>query len=951
MDEELGSILAKHLANQKTEAPKAPDGLKQQREEAKVKEPWRYQPRRANGQFASKDLKERAKSEISNSLFGADLQSYVPGRKKTGASSSSGGVSTSKDATVVSGSNSGPVVSGSSTTFQKQSAPIVSGQDIVPAINKLNLVMVNGFNSIGASTQSLVLGQKATNTNLSRMFGSLGSIGQKLNRTNAFLSSIAQSIDEQRFNKPDLSGSQQDTTDSSKASTPNQEKKGSNIIGDIISDFGAPIAEVGAGGWAAAKLKKLMPKGLFTRGFAEAQAALPEVAPVAGEAAEKGAGGLLSRLTAEGAPLMKGAFALGKAIPFLGDAYQGYQSYKESGSIGRGITGALGSFGGRFLGGSAGSLVGPAGTVAGEIGGSIAGTSAANHLYDSVFGGPDVNRSNTQNKLDEKQNLIQSSSTGNKSIELKGEDITIKATTMKFTADKFEFNGVGGGQGGSPLASAGQQNVNVEPGNNFGGQSGSNGPVVTNGGGRSGGGGGSGGVPGLRGPDSSEPIKEGKQGTYRPVYKLGDQDTSDAVIRTIAGEARMSSKHGIDAVINTMFNRLGSKAYGRSNNLFDVAAARGQFAGFNKGHPTAAQAEYIRARIKAIASGSVEDVTHGANEFRTDTYRGQWYQKHARDGVDIGGNLFARNRKADGMYSPYDKPREPEPSEDEAKKEDKPVVTPDKKDAKPTVAVEKHDSHPNPDAVVGRRLASATDGLAALDGTKDHDAKGNALIKKFLRTGGVGMDPASVDWCAAAVQASMQQNGIKGAGLVANNWAKWGRAVDPTKEPLQKGDVYVNTRGKGAGNMGGHAGIVGGPLAEDGTIPVIAGDVRVNHKNGNDGHMVTWDNQPMSPDTVIRRATPKELIRNYKDPILASAEPPQPLPSLVDNSQNQALTLAQESETKAVADAAPKPAKHHEAKQHVVDNKKHDMDKDPKVNEPKGKDVDSRSRFADYYEV
>lgn len=142
----------------------------------------------------------------------------------------------------------------------------------------------------------------------------------------------------------------------------------------------------------------------------------------------------------------------------------------------------------------------------------------------------------------------------------------------------------------------------------------------------------------------------GAQGQFRPVYKITAPDISAAVVNTVAGEARMSNKAGIDAVINTMFNRLGSKAYGPSGNLAQVARAPNQFAGWR--NATKEQAAYIRERIKAIASGAVPDNTKGANEFRGDYYNGPWMQRMGRPyGTDIGGNIFARNPA--GGVSPY----------------------------------------------------------------------------------------------------------------------------------------------------------------------------------------------------------------------------------------------------------------------------------------------------------
>ena len=157
-------------------------------------------------------------------------------------------------------------------------------------------------------------------------------------------------------------------------------------------------------------------------------------------------------------------------------------------------------------------------------------------------------------------------------------------------------------------------------------------------------------------PASSLP--DGRPGTYRPSHSLSAEDLSDAVVNTIAGEAQ-GNQNSIDAVINNMMNRVGTRAYGPSDNLGQVAGAEGQYAAYNKGRPSAEKAAYIRARIRAIASGSVPDNTRGSNEFRAGGYAGPWGRRHANAPV-IGGNRFAFNpASGKGAYAPYDSPNIP----------------------------------------------------------------------------------------------------------------------------------------------------------------------------------------------------------------------------------------------------------------------------------------------------
>jgi len=153
--------------------------------------------------------------------------------------------------------------------------------------------------------------------------------------------------------------------------------------------------------------------------------------------------------------------------------------------------------------------------------------------------------------------------------------------------------------------------------------------------------------------DNKQPIQNTSEGLYRKPYALSeDTDLSDRVISMIAGESYTNNQKSVDAVINTALNRVGTKMYGKSSNLLDVATARGQFIGNRK--PSAKEAEFIRSRIRAIASGREPDITNGSNEFRTTGSVNQWNQRHP-DAFRIGGNNFARNpaNSATGPYAPY----------------------------------------------------------------------------------------------------------------------------------------------------------------------------------------------------------------------------------------------------------------------------------------------------------
>lgn len=96
-------------------------------------------------------------------------------------------------------------------------------------------------------------------------------------------------------------------------------------------------------------------------------------------------------------------------------------------------------------------------------------------------------------------------------------------------------------------------------------------------------------------------------------------------------------------------------------------------------------------------------------------------------------------------------------------------------------------------------------------------------LREYLANGGQNLDPATTAWCAAFVNATLQQSGGQGTGkLNARSFLDWGQEVaDP-----QRGDVAVFSRGDPNGWQG-HVGFFDG-YNEDGTVRVLGG-------NQNDG--------------------------------------------------------------------------------------------------------------------
>jgi uncharacterized protein (TIGR02594 family) len=117
-------------------------------------------------------------------------------------------------------------------------------------------------------------------------------------------------------------------------------------------------------------------------------------------------------------------------------------------------------------------------------------------------------------------------------------------------------------------------------------------------------------------------------------------------------------------------------------------------------------------------------------------------------------------------------------------------------------------------------------------------------IAAFLKAGGAGLDPKVEAWCAAFVNSSLQQAGIRGSGsAVANSFQNWGMGV-PLNQ-VMPGDVVLETKGKGPGQVGGHVGLGTGKY--DGK--------RIGMLSGNSGNKVTDKMIPADGDVVVRRGT------------------------------------------------------------------------------------------------
>lgn len=107
--------------------------------------------------------------------------------------------------------------------------------------------------------------------------------------------------------------------------------------------------------------------------------------------------------------------------------------------------------------------------------------------------------------------------------------------------------------------------------------------------------------------------------------------------------------------------------------------------------------------------------------------------------------------------------------------------------------------------------------LGSLNGTSM--AGGADMIRKYLKDGGVGLNPSQLAWCAAAVNSSLSQAGMQGTGSpMARSFMKWGQGTD-TPQP---GDIAVFSRGDPK-SASGHVGFFQG-YDDAGNIKVLGGN-------------------------------------------------------------------------------------------------------------------------------
>lgn len=114
----------------------------------------------------------------------------------------------------------------------------------------------------------------------------------------------------------------------------------------------------------------------------------------------------------------------------------------------------------------------------------------------------------------------------------------------------------------------------------------------------------------------------------------------------------------------------------------------------------------------------------------------------------------------------------------------------------------------NPKSAIAQ-LFSGADMADPVSLAESQMGKTSGGIGGYLAAGGVKLDAARDSWCAAFVNSSLAQVGIKGTGSnVATDFSKWGIAGDPNHPA--RDDIGVLMRGLNAGQVGGHVGFLTG---------------------------------------------------------------------------------------------------------------------------------------------
>jgi hypothetical protein len=141
--------------------------------------------------------------------------------------------------------------------------------------------------------------------------------------------------------------------------------------------------------------------------------------------------------------------------------------------------------------------------------------------------------------------------------------------------------------------------------------------------------------------------------------------------------------------------------------------------------------------------------------------------------------------------------------------------------------------------------AGAVDAMLHMQGMTEQGDRDT--ITKFMKAGGMNLDPATTAWCAAYVNAALKTHGIRGTdSAVATSFGAWGEGVAP--QDVAKGDVLLQARGHAIGEAGGHVGLATGRTRFD-----PQGNEQIERISGNLHDQIAKD-WVDSRDLMVRRA-------------------------------------------------------------------------------------------------
>jgi uncharacterized protein (TIGR02594 family) len=177
-----------------------------------------------------------------------------------------------------------------------------------------------------------------------------------------------------------------------------------------------------------------------------------------------------------------------------------------------------------------------------------------------------------------------------------------------------------------------------------------------------------------------------------------------------------------------------------------------------------------------------------------------------------------------------------------------------------------------------------------------------AAIMDYLTTGGQNLDPATLAWCAAFVNSTLEQAGLPGTGSnMARSFLDWGAGVSGLP---QVGDIGVYPRGDPKGPYG-HVGFVKAVDPATGMVTLLG---------GNQGDAVSEKPYPIAEALGFRRSSSPANPNQYALDTAAPADGPKgeemypkPAPPLPPPYDVADRPIGAMQPTQVAGVAAPKP--------------------------------------------